>query len=75
MQRRRPRADPAARERHGLRMVPGARRHDARRPLFLVELGEPVGCASQLERAGDLEVLGLEPHLRAEPARELARRE
>ena len=62
-------------ERHGLRVVAGARRDHAALERLRRERPDHVGGAARLERSGELEVLRLQQHARAHPARQLARRE
>jgi hypothetical protein len=70
--RGRGRSDLAGGERDALGMVAGARGHDSRRLLRIGELGELVQSAAHLERAGELQVLGLQDGLCSHSARQLA---
>jgi hypothetical protein len=58
-------AELPARVGHALAVVAGARAHRPGGTLGPVELGEQVVGAPKLVRAADLQVLALEPHLRA----------
>ena len=59
-------------ERDALGVVAGARGDDAARALGVGQRGHAVDRAAQLEGAGALQVLGLEQHARARPARDRA---
>ena len=63
-------AEVAGRERHALRVVAGAGRDDAARPLGVGQVRDPVVGAAQLEAEDRLQVLALEQDLVAEPARQ-----
>src|SRR5262249_34299201 len=56
-----------------LAVVAGARGDDSRAPLVAAEERDPVDRAPDLERAGALEVLRLQPHLAAGEARQRLR--
>ena len=56
------------RPRDGLPVVPGARGHDSLPSLRVAQLHDRVVGAADLERARQLEVLGLERHVRARSA-------
>ena len=68
-------AERGRRERDALGVVAGARRDDAAGPLVVAQRGHAVGRTAQLEGARALQVLGLEQHVRARPARDRAGRE
>ena len=68
-----PRAGRAGRPGDRLRVVAGARRDHPGAQLGLGQPADHVGRAARLERARDLEVLGLQRHPRAHPAGQLAR--
>ena len=63
-------ADLARSPRDRLTVVAGARGDDARRPLVVAQRRDAVVRAAHLERAGALQVLGLQVHLAAGELRE-----
>jgi hypothetical protein len=69
------RIEAGGRQGHGLSVVAGARRHHPPIELVARETTHLVKDAADLERSRELQALRLHHHGRAEPARQLTRRE
>jgi hypothetical protein len=66
------RPQPPRGEREALRVVAGTGRHHTRGALRLGQQGDLVRRPAHLERARELQVLGLQQHRRTDPPRQLA---